>query len=260
VLPSLREIHPAVEQNVLATADELREEAELLETSIDEAAERLVAPGAAPAVDGARLRELAPPLRRLVLRRLAEQAAHGSLPLRAGQVREIEELVLRGGSASLDIGGGVRVVSEYGVLRFQHGLEERELEPRTLPVPGRCRFGDWEVVCDLERGSEAALERLGVRDEALLDARKLARSLTVRAWRAGDRMRPLGLDGTKSLQDLFTDRKVPRSLRQALPVVQSDDEIAWVAGVAVSDAFKVTSDTTDVALLRATEQHSDGRS
>jgi tRNA(Ile)-lysidine synthase len=260
VLPALREIHPAVEQNVLATADELREEAELLETAIDEAAERLVAPGAAPAVDGARLRELAPPLRRLVLRRLAEQAAHGSLPLRAGQVREIEELVLRGGSTSLDIGGGVRVVSEYGVLRFEHGLEERELEPRTLPVPGRCRFGDWEVVCDLERGSEAALERLGVRDEALLDARKLARSLTVRAWRAGDRMRPLGLDGTKSLQDLFTDRKVPRSLRHALPVVQSDDEIAWVAGVAVSDAFKVTSDTTDVALLRATEQHSDGRS
>jgi tRNA(Ile)-lysidine synthase len=64
-------------------------------------------------------------------------------------------------------------------------------------------------------------------------------------------MRPLGLDGTKSLQDLFTDRKVPRSLRRRLPVVESEGEIAWVAGVAVSDAFKITAETTDTVRLRA---------
>ena len=49
---------------------------------------------------------------------------------------------------------------------------------------------------------------------AVLDPSALGGALTVRAWRQGDRMRPLGLRGTKSLQDLFTDRKVPRSLRQ----------------------------------------------
>jgi tRNA(Ile)-lysidine synthase len=260
VLPILREIHPAVEQNVLATADQLREEAELLEAAVDEAAERVAASGQAPAVEGARLRELAPALRRLVLRRLAEQAARAPLSLRTRQVREIEELVLRGGSASLDIGGGVRVVSEYGVLRFQHELGEHERQPTALPVPGRCRFGDWELVCELKRGGGAELERLGSRDEAVLDAGKLAPKLTVRSWRAGDRMRPLGLGGTKSLQDLFTDRKVPRSLRHDLPVVESDGEVAWVAGVAVSDAFKVTSETTDVAVLRAlaAEHHGEG--
>ena len=42
----------------------------------------------------------------------------------------------------------------------------------------------------------------------------------VRAWRDGDRMRPVGLGGTKTLQDLFTDRKVPRELRRSLPVVR----------------------------------------
>ena len=78
---------------------------------------------------------------------------------------------------------------------------------------------------------------LGSLDEPLLDAARLAATLTVRAWREGDRMQPLGLDGTKSLQDLFVDRKVPRSLRRALPVVESGGEIAWVAGVAVSERF-----------------------
>jgi tRNA(Ile)-lysidine synthase len=64
-------------------------------------------------------------------------------------------------------------------------------------------------------------------------------------------MRPLGLDGTKSLQDLFTDAKVPRSLRHRLPVVESEGEIAWIAGVALSDLFKVTKSTTRTARLRA---------
>ena len=47
------------------------------------------------------------------------------------------------------------------------------------------------------------------------------------------------------------DRKVPRSLRRLLPVVESAGEIAWVAGVAVSDAFKVSDRTTDIARLEA---------
>jgi tRNA(Ile)-lysidine synthase len=91
----------------------------------------------------------------------------------------------------------------------------------------------------------------GSADEPLLDAGKLASELTVRAWREGDRMRPLGLTGTKSLQDIFTDRKVPRSLRGDLPVVESEGEIAWVAGVALSDRFRIGAETERVARLRA---------
>jgi tRNA(Ile)-lysidine synthase len=51
-------------------------------------------------------------------------------------------------------------------------------------------------------------------------------------------MAPLGLGGTKSLQDLFTDRKVPRAERHRLPVVLSGGEIAWVPGVATGERFR----------------------
>jgi tRNA(Ile)-lysidine synthase len=55
-------------------------------------------------------------------------------------------------------------------------------------------------------------------------------------------MRPAGLGGSKSLQDLFTDRKVPRALRRTLPVVESEGEIVWVAGVSVDERFVIASD------------------
>ena len=57
-------------------------------------------------------------------------------------------------------------------------------------------------------------------------------------------MRPLGLDGTKSLQDLFIDRKVPRSLRRAAGRDRRG-RIAWVAGVAVSEEFAARSDARE---------------
>ena len=80
--------------------------------------------------------------------------------------------------------------------------------------------------------------------DGTLSAHALAPTLEVRAWRPGDRMRPLGLHGTKSLQDLFTDRKIPRERRAQLPVVVSDGEIAWVPGVATGERFRV-QDTTE---------------
>jgi tRNA(Ile)-lysidine synthase len=86
------------------------------------------------------------------------------------------------------------------------------------------RFGEWEV--------EAHLGEAG---EAVLSAGQLGVEVTVRAWRDGDRMRPAGVGGTKSLQDVFTDRKVPRALRRLLPVVEAGGEIVWVAGVAAAE-------------------------
>ena len=58
-------------------------------------------------------------------------------------------------------------------------------------------------------------------------------------------MRPVGLGGTKTLQDLFTDRKVPRGLRRTLPVVEAGGEIVWVAGVAVDERFAAREESAE---------------
>jgi tRNA(Ile)-lysidine synthase len=250
VLPELRLVHPAADSNVLATAAELTDESEFLEQAVDEAIEAIAAGGHPPSVDSVQLASLPAPLRRLIVRRLAEHAAGGLLSLGSTEVAAVEQLATAGGSAQLDLGQGVRAVSEYGLIRFVRAAPPPPVAPALLPVPGRCRFGEWELVCTLEDRPGAATE-LGSPDAPALDAGLLARTLTVRRWAEGDRMRPLGLGGTKSLQDLFVDRKVPRSLRATLPIVESDGEIAWVAGVAVSDVFKVTDRTTETARFDA---------
>ena len=115
-------------------------------------------------------------------------------------------------------------MAEYGTLRFTRAADAEPPAPVELAVPGRARFGDWELEARLEGPGDVAVTDLGP-------------AVTVRAWRDGDRMRPAGLGGSKSLQDLFTDRKVPRALRRTLPVVEAGGEIVWVAGVAVDERF-----------------------
>jgi tRNA(Ile)-lysidine synthase len=211
LLEALRTVGPAAERTIAETARQLREEAEVLDAAVSEALETL---GGGPAVSLAALREQPPALRRLVLRRLA-----GDRPV----PESILDLDQRG-SKTLDLGGGLRAVAEYGTLRFTRAREEAVPDPAELTVPGRVRFGAWEVEARLGGVGDVTVTGLGS-------------TATVRAWREGDRMRPAGLGGSKSLQDLFTDRKVPRALRRTLPVVESDGEIVWVAGVAVDERF-----------------------
>ena len=73
----------------------------------------------------------------------------------------------------------------------------------------------------------------------------------VRCPRRGDRVRPLGLGGSRKLSHLFVDRKVPRQARGGYPVVEMGGEIVWVPGVVRSESRRLTDQTAAVVLLRA---------
>jgi tRNA(Ile)-lysidine synthase len=147
--------------------------------------------------------------------------------------------------AAVAVEGGVEIVIEDGwvSVRAQGAAVAPAAAPLpvALAVPGDARFGAWTV-----SARPAAPEP---RDGVLACD---ATELTVRAWRAGDRMAPLGLGGhTKSLQDLFVDRRVPRAERATLPVVECDGEVAWIPGVATSERFRVRDDTAAAVALSA---------
>jgi tRNA(Ile)-lysidine synthase len=247
VLPVLHEIGPEAEAVIAETQAELAEESDALERL---AAEALAASGAeaAGSISREALDALDPAVARLALRRLAEHAAGARVPLGRSRAAEIRRLAGEPEGGVIELGAGVEAQIEHGHVRFTAGPRPEPVEA-VLTVPGVCRFGAWEVRAELASGVPAAHGP----DRAVLDPSVIEGPLTVRAWREGDRMRPLGLGGTKSLQDLFTDRKVPRSLRHGLPVVTSDNRIAWIAGVAVSEEFAARPGTERSAVLSASQ-------
>src|SRR5436190_4950846 len=142
---------------------------------------------------------LPPALSRLVLRRMA------GAPIRTD---EVLAMAGRGGTVTVDVGQGLRAVIEYGCVRFDTGPEPPP-EPLAVGAPGTVRFGGWEV--------------------------EVSAPATVRSWQPGDRVRTRA--GTKSLQDLFTDRKIPREQRARVPVVEVDGEVKCVGDLTHEEGF-----------------------
>ncbi len=129
-----------------------------------------------------------------------------------------------------DIGNGMRA-ERHGaylyVLKPFEGPAERAIDLNgTTLLPGVCRLR-----CE----SAEPLPEKKSKMTQVLDKRALAGAV-LRTRRTGDRITPLGMKGSKSLSDYFTDGKLDPPLRDVTPVVARESEILWVIGHGISRA------------------------
>lgn len=84
-------------------------------------------------------------------------------------------------------------------------------------------------------------------DLATFDASKTSFPFTVRRVEEGDRMVPYGMQGSKLLSDMMTDRKMTLfEKRRQLVVVDVHGVIVWAVGLRTDQRVAVTEDTTEV--------------
>jgi tRNA(Ile)-lysidine synthetase-like protein len=85
----------------------------------------------------------------------------------------------------------------------------------------------------------------------LLPCSGLEEPLVARSWRHGDRMRPRGLHGSKKLQDLFTDARIPSSQRGFYPVLaerEGEGIIRAVCGLRLAEGVFAPQERADTPL------------
>lgn len=79
-------------------------------------------------------------------------------------------------------------------------------------------------------------------------------SLVLRSRQQGDRIYLNGVGGTKSLKKLFIDLKIPRSQRQSVPVLATQNEVLWIKDYKTSDYYKADMNTEDKLYLYLLEE------
>jgi tRNA(Ile)-lysidine synthase len=247
-LPVLRDLNSAAERNIAETRAELAEDAALLERVVLEELEAMGAAAGDVSVLAAELARREPALQRLALRALAERAAGRPVALGRSRADEIMRLACTPQGGEIDLGSGLHAVCESGSVGFATSRPaDAAPAPVRLGVPGLARLGRWEVRAELH---PAPVDAAGP-ELATLDAATLAGPVEVRTWREGDRMQPLGMDGTKTLGDVLAEGGIPRSERHSIPVVTVGGEVAWIPGVAVGERFRLGAGTAEVAVLTA---------
>lgn len=168
----------------------------------------------------------------------------------AAQTGLAVQAIVRGEPVSVTAEGGDVVCEvDEATVHFRHLLPA---EPFRFPVtnPGETAselFG-WQIVA--HSGDPHDFQRDRGSLEVVLDAGAVQGGLHLRSAAEGDKMTPLGMDGTKSVADLLADAKLTLTARRVLPIICDMAGPVWVPGVHLADRVKVTSGTTQGLVLR----------
>ena len=202
-------------------------------------------------ISRSKLSEVHPALRRRVLSQALESVSGGPLDIESVHVVSLESLLTGDTGAGLDLPKGV-----HASLGYDHVTLTKTPTPPPTPlpreeqpitVPGETLLHGWKTTATIERAIPA--ERDPSPYSALFDMDKLSGQIVVRRRRDGDRFTPLGMSGSKKLQDFLTDAKVPKNHRDSIPIVLAGNKIIWIVGHRPSDHAKLASATRHTLCL-----------
>jgi tRNA(Ile)-lysidine synthase len=243
-----------VKQAVLRLSDLAAEDAVFLQQAA-EAALQEVSLNSTPGcvvLSVERLTSLPISLRRRVVR-AAILRVRGSLDhVEMASVERALEIARSGLGGETLAGGAITLTCRAGALRVERlpgGGPSPHVEA-ALPVPGE--------VCVSELGVQvrAAVQEAPENPRFCPDSTSVWMSLSalqpplvVRSRRAGDRIRPIGLGGTRKVQDILTDRRVPAGERDRVPIVADQHGPVWVVGHVLSERARIGREETSALRL-----------
>lgn len=208
VMPLLKEENPRLAENLSSMALRLREDEEALTQN--------------PETKVQVLRQMPPALRSRALSACLE--SWGVKEPESAHIALAESLVFSDKpSCEARFPGGVTVCRNYGVLEVKQPVQE--LERIVLTCPGEVYIPHLRlrVVCTPEEEIFTQTDRFTVRPSG---------KILLRSRQAGDTI--CLKVGTKSLKELFIDRKIPASKRLQIPVIADDEGVLGVYGIGPS--------------------------
>ncbi len=225
LLPLMERLAPGAARRIANTAQLLRRDEEALRhlTSerLPEAGQRWL-----PLRE---IVELPEALQSRLLRLWWQREAAGLPELSSGQTAQALRLIREKAGARANLPGGWQLQRGWHCLHLLPPVEEAA-PPAAVCVndtaPGAAyRLGGVTLCLAASEGSPGDG----------LTAQEVPRSLlagcSLRFRRAGDWLRPFGMEGRKSLQDLLTDRRVDAPFRGRIPLLVRGDEVLMAAGV-----------------------------
>ncbi len=153
-------------------------------------------------------------------------------------------------SARLDLPAGITFRREYDRAFLEKGKFEDQPDTFTVTVDGpgtvEVSHGRMRIAFRILLEKPSRKELFGGLTAAFFDAEGVPFPLTLRSPRPGDRFRPWGMQGTRKLNEVLIDRKVPMHRRRGIPVLVKGRRILWVPGVGRSSEAPLTVQTERV--------------
>jgi tRNA(Ile)-lysidine synthase len=166
-------------------------------------------------------------------------------------------------SANLSLVGGLYLLIEGDRLwvaargaalpdfEWPQAPRDKQIE---LNVPGEVTLPNgWRLKTEPVRRADLPFSYHSNQDafQAWLSSECLQQPLIIRSRLPGDRFQPLGMDGRAvKLSDFMINAQLPRRARSAWPLVCSNEEIAWIPGMRISQQFRIVENTHQIVHIQ----------
>jgi tRNA(Ile)-lysidine synthase len=254
LIPLLERHNPRLKESLVRLAEMAAADDDYLETEARRRLEEVAIPdGAGYRIRLLPFRGLHVALQRRVIKLILSCCADLRNSLDFRHIEDVLHAMADGRQphVQIDLGGGWTFSRTYDeayigparVRRLPYNYTVSEIPwEQTLGESGRViRFDRWKGPCTSLPAN---------RWEAFFDESALMLPLAVRTRKPGDRMAPIGLNGTKKVQDIFVDAKIPRTEREDWPIVaDAGERIVWIPGVCRSAIAAIDANTKSVVRM-----------
>lgn len=190
--------------------------------------------------------------------RIAWEKITGSLKgLESVHVNNVLDIVSKDGNRTVDLPKGVKAETEYDNLEIATSAFKERTEnfsvglsvPSVVGLPRNkirietrlyTRAEFINEFGDLKKAKENSLTQI-------FDYAKIKEGIFIRSRLPGDIFYPYNSRGRKKLKDFFIDEKIPKNIRESIPLLAEGGNIIWVVGFRTAENYKVT-DSTEMIL------------
>ncbi len=230
IIPKLKEINPSLEHTFFSTLEKVRGGAELMKEGHNQLEKSFVRK-----VDG-----------KTVIKKEAFQLFHYPAPVLWEMIKHfgfnieqseeiIQSIHSQPGKKFLTPTYQLIIDRESLIISLRQQLwEQTEIRADQK----HAMLGPWNLY--LKEGEVILTSN---KSEAVLDLERLHFPLRWRKWKPGDTFYPLGMEHHKKISDFLIDQKISMTDKEVVTVLESNGEIAWVAGHRVDNRFKITAQT-----------------
>ena len=252
LIPQLKIYNLNIKEIILQTILLLTEDNLYLENQAAEAFNKVVSRQDSQTVEMelGKLRSLEPTIQRFVIRQAVEQVKGDLTQISFGHIYDVLNKLEDGGRWELHLPDGIYALGDKNSLKVTRQKQViKAIKPfrYVLPLPGEIKIA--ELGKTIRGTFVETIEKNQGEGVAFIDYATLGKELIVRNKQPGDRFSPLGVRGSKKLQDYFVDAKIPLAERETVPIVESAGKIVWVAGHRVDERAKVQPGTKRIVRL-----------
>ena len=249
LMPLLESYNSNIAEVLNRTAALLKAEDDLLAELTQEALDTVICERCSDkvALDSTRFLTYHIAVQRRVLRAVLQGLAAAEGPFDFARIEQVRSWIGAGDKRLRVLGAGLR--GQGCGTRYILRRGQRPSVVRCFDIPGALVLREHGVQIRVQVVSPEHFDKAQLGGARVaLDADRLGPRVQVRSLRSGDRFQPLGMEGHKKLSDFLIDAKWPKISRDEVLVLTRGEEIAWVAPLRSSHAFRIKSTTSRIAL------------